>query len=111
MRTISCGFNQAITGAIYFTFHDGKKSSFDRLNYRSIQVFHLKISVKTKRRKEIRFDKQENERENLSILSSGVQIPRDICTRFGRYLYSTKYGWIIIPISKFLAHDNDFPAF
>ena len=25
---------------------------------------------------------------NLSNRSSGVQIPRDICTRFGRYLYS-----------------------
>ena len=24
-----------------------------------------------------------------------VQIPRDICTRFGRYLYSTKLSWII----------------
>ena len=36
----------ASTGAIYFTFHNGKKSSFDRLNYRSIQVFHFKISVK-----------------------------------------------------------------
>ena len=27
--------------------------------------------------------------ENLSNRSSGVQIPRDICIRFGRYLYST----------------------
>ena len=34
-------------------------------------------------------------RENLSNQSSGVQIPRDICTRFGRYLYSTKCRWII----------------
>ena len=34
--------------------------------------------------------------QNLSNRSSGVQIPRDICTRFGRYLYSTKYSWIII---------------
>ena len=32
---------------------------------------------------------------NLSNWSSGVQIPRDICTRFGRYLYSTKCSWII----------------
>ena len=24
-----------------------------------------------------------------------VQIPRDICTRLGRYLYSTKLSWII----------------
>ena len=34
-------------------------------------------------------------RENLSNRSSGVQIPRDICARFGRYSYSTKCGWII----------------
>ena len=32
---------------------------------------------------------------NLSNRSSGVQIPHDICTRFGRYLYSTKCSWII----------------
>ena len=32
---------------------------------------------------------------NLSNRSSGVQ-PRDICIRFGRYLYSTKCSWIII---------------
>ena len=28
--------------------------------------------------------------QNLSNRSAGVQISRDICTRFGRYLYSTK---------------------
>jgi len=33
---------------------------------------------------------------NLSNRSSGVQIPRDICTRFRRYFYSTKSSWIII---------------
>ena len=33
---------------------------------------------------------------NLSNRSSGVQIPRDICTCFGRYLYSTKRSWIIM---------------
>ena len=32
---------------------------------------------------------------NLSNRSSGVQIPRDICTRFGSYLYSTRCSWII----------------
>ena len=32
---------------------------------------------------------------NLSNRSSGVQIPRDICTRLNRYLYSAKCGWII----------------
>ena len=39
-------------------FSTAKKSSFDRLNYRSIQVFHFEISVKKKRRKEIPIDKQ-----------------------------------------------------
>ena len=32
--------------------------TFDRLNYRSIQIFHFEISVKKKRRKEIHIDKQ-----------------------------------------------------
>ena len=32
---------------------------------------------------------------NLSNRSSGVQIPCDICTRFGRYLYFTKCSWMI----------------
>ena len=35
---------------------------------------------------------------NLSNRSSGVQIPCDICTRFGRHLYSTKCSWIIITV-------------
>ena len=39
---------------------------------------------------------------NLSNLSSGVQIPRDICTCFGRYLYSTKCSWIILGHTCFL---------
>ena len=39
-------------------FTNRKKSSFDRLNYRLIQVFHFKISVKKKRRKEIPIDEQ-----------------------------------------------------
>ena len=34
-------------------------------------------------------------RGNLSNRSSGAQIPRDICTRFGRYLYSTKCSWVV----------------
>ena len=34
-------------------------------------------------------------RENLSNRSSGVEISRDICTRIGRYLYSTKCSWIV----------------
>ena len=33
---------------------------------------------------------------NLSNRSSGVQRPRDICTRFGRYLYPTRCSWIIM---------------
>ena len=40
-------------------FTTGQKSSFDRLNYRSIQVFHFEVSVKKKRTKEISFDKQK----------------------------------------------------
>ena len=32
---------------------------------------------------------------NLSNRSSGVQIPRDICTRLKRYLCSAKCSWII----------------
>ena len=32
---------------------------------------------------------------NLSNQSSRVQVPRDICTPFGRYLYPTKCSWII----------------
>ena len=32
---------------------------------------------------------------NLSSWSSGVQIPHDICTCFGCYLYFTKCSWII----------------
>ena len=43
------GFDHAITVAIYFTFHNGKKSSLDRPSQTSIQVFHLKICVKKKR--------------------------------------------------------------
>ena len=34
--------------------------------------------------------------KNLSSRSFGVQIPRNICARFGRYLYSAKCSWIII---------------
>ena len=86
-------------------FTTRKKSCFDRPNHTSIQVFHFKISVKTKRRNQIRFDKQNfffvtsiqfvacAFRENLSDRS----IPRDIFTRFGRYLYSKKCSWLIIP--------------
>ena len=35
---------------------------------------------------------------NLSNRSSGVQIPRDICTRFGRYLYSMKRSLEYSPV-------------
>ena len=33
---------------------------------------------------------------NLSNRSSGVLIPRGICTRLKRYLYSAKCSWIIM---------------
>ena len=32
---------------------------------------------------------------NLSNRFSAVQIPRDICTRLKRYLYSAKCSWVI----------------
>ena len=44
---------------MYFTFHNGKKSSLDRPSYTSIQVFQFEISVKKKGKKEIRFHKQK----------------------------------------------------
>ena len=44
---------------------------------------------------------------NLSNRSAGVQIPRDICTRFRRYLYSTKGSWIIIGLSRSVSHDDN----
>ena len=37
---------------------------------------------------------------NLSNRSPGVQIPRDISIRFGRYLYSTKCSWIIKQLNE-----------
>ena len=43
---------------------------------------------------------------NLSNRSSGVQIPRDVCTRFGRYLYSAKCSWIINACLKQLTSSN-----
>ena len=51
-----------------------------------------RLSMKTRRCFD---DTPTNLSANLSNRSSGVQIPRDICTRFGRYLYSTKCSWII----------------
>ena len=71
-------------------FTMGKKLSFDCPNHTSIQVFHFKISVKTKHRKQICAL-----RENLSNRSSGLQIPHDNCTRFECHLYSMKCTWII----------------
>ena len=58
MQTGFFGFDHAITGAMYFTFHNGKKSSLDRPSYTSIQVFQFEISVKKKGKKEICFDWQ-----------------------------------------------------
>ena len=52
------GFDQAITSAIYFTFHNGKKVVFRSSKLHINSSLSLKISVKKKRRKEIRFDKQ-----------------------------------------------------
>ena len=46
--------------------------------------------------------------ENLSNRSSGVQIPRYICTHFGRYLYSTKCSWIISTLIRFILNNTDY---
>ena len=43
---------------------------------------------------------------NLSNRSSGVQIPRAICTRLKRYLYSAKCSWIIVMKRKANEHDE-----
>ena len=43
---------------------------------------------------------------NLSNRSSGVQIPRDICTRLKRYLYSAKCSWIIKGYLRVLEFPN-----
>ena len=48
---------------------------------------------------------------NLSYRSSGVQIPRDICTRLKRFLFSAKCGWIIIAIIwKLLCSETDLSS-
>ena len=67
------------------------------------KFFTLRFLSRKKRRKEIGFGKQIFFRifnpirrfRVVSNPSSGVQILRNICTRFGRYLYSTKCSWII----------------
>ena len=79
-------------------------------------MFQLKISLTKKRSKEIRFDGHVfffissiqfvhyALRENLSNRSCGVQIPRDISARFGRYLYTTKYDWTINTPYSLVSH-------
>ena len=50
---------------------------------------------------------------NLFNRSSGVQIPRDICIRFWRYLYSARCSWIIssdiCPWTLFVLAAHSFP--
>ena len=46
---------------------------------------------------------------NLSNRFSGVQIPRDICTRLKRYLYSAKCSWPLDNNSRyFMNHTFSF---
>ena len=45
---------------------------------------------------------------NLSNRSSGVQIPRDICTRLKRYLYSAKCSWIIRTCIEILVWNGSY---
>ena len=107
-KLVFYGFDHAITGAIYFTFHNGKNSSLDRPNYTSIQVFHFIKGFLSRKNVEKKFVLRSKKifatsiqfvacalRGNLSNRSSGVQIPHDICTCFGHCSYSTKCSWII----------------
>ena len=48
----------------------------------------------TKLAREIQLTDWSTGNKKLSNRSSGVEIPRDICTRFGRYLYSTRCSWV-----------------
>ena len=41
---------------------------------------------------------------DLSNRSSEVQIPRDICTRLKRYLYSAKCSWIIKALTLYILY-------
>ena len=43
---------------------------------------------------------------NLPNQSSGVQLPRDICTRLKRYLYSAKCSWIIKAVKNTSCFEN-----
>ena len=63
---------------------------------RTSRIFYLRENAwqKYAKRNEIQLSDWSTPR-NLSNRSSGVQIPRDICTRFGRYLYSTRCSWVI----------------
>ena len=47
---------------------------------------------------------------NLSNRSSGVQIPRDICTRLKRYLYSAKCSWILSHLLERLKRMSGLPS-
>ena len=95
-REIQANFDHAMTGAIYFIFHKGK------IVFRSSKLhisssFSLEDFCQEKKQKRNSFSQTKFVsvtsiqfvacalRENLSNRSSGVQIPRVICTRFGRY--------------------------
>ena len=69
---------------------------FVRANFVDILQGMLDRSIRSG--KELAWEIQLNDWSsagNLSNRSSGVQIPRDICTRLERYLYSAKCSWII----------------
>ena len=97
-QTSFCGFDQAITGAIYFTFHDGKsRLSIVQITHQ-FKFFTLRFLTRQIVENKLMFIRNFvacASRENLSNRFPGVQIPRGICTRFGRYLYSCKCSWII----------------
>ena len=78
---------------MYFTFHNGKKSSLDLPSYTSIQVFQFKIFVKKKGKKEIGFDKQ-NFFSQLQSNSSLARCEKTCLTGPLEY----KYRVIFVPV-------------
>ena len=93
------------SGAIYFTFLNGKKCLSIVQITDKFKFFILRsLSRKDEEKKFVLTNNiffvtsiqfvACTFRENLSSRTSGVQIPRDICTRFGRYLYSMKCSWL-----------------
>jgi len=64
-QTGFCSFDQAITGAIYFTFDDGQKSSIVQVTHQ-FKFFTFRFLARQKRRKQVRFEKQNWSNSSLA---------------------------------------------